>query len=120
MPFESDLELRHRPGQACWELIRSLHYRCSDASEVIVPAGYLSDLASVPQLVRQIVDPQTPAARRPAVVHDFIYTHLGHRFTKRQADLIFYQALLEEGMHRCLAWLVWRAVRLGGQGTWKQ
>ncbi|MDP9525356.1 MULTISPECIES: DUF1353 domain-containing protein [Pseudomonas] len=118
MPFESDLELRHRPGHTRWEVIRVLQYRTKDGRLITVPVGYLSDLASVPHLARRIVDPQTPAARRPSVVHDRIYTHETHRFTKAEADRIFYDALREEGMNTALAWLMYQAVRIGGRGTW--
>lgn len=127
MPFESNLELRHRPGHSRWEVIRPLFYRHRSVEYappagdrlIVVPIGYLSDLASVPRLARRIVDPQTPPARRPSVVHDYIYTHLTHKFTKAQADRIFYDALLEEGMPKSLAWLMWKAVSLGGRGAWR-
>ncbi|MFJ2365928.1 DUF1353 domain-containing protein [Pseudomonas sp. NPDC087697] len=131
MPFESDLELRHRPGHRRWELVRQLqfrHYAPTPAQPagyqprasqlIVVPIGYLSDLASVPRLARWLIDREEPEARRPSVIHDFIYTHLTHRFTKVEADRIFYDALREEGMNTALAWLMWKAVRLGGRGTW--
>lgn len=131
MPFESQLELRHRPGHYRWEVIQPLQYRHyiqtpalpsgyqPMASQlIVVPTGYLSDLASVPRLARRLVDAQSPTTRRPAVVHDYIYTDLTQRFTKREADRIFYDALLEEGMATPLAWLLWQAVRVGGRGKW--
>jgi len=128
MPFESHLELRHRPGHHRWEVINPLHYRHRPWPPVmtgghqprliVVPAGYLSDLASVPRLARRLVDAQSPTTRRPAVVHDFLYTDQTHRFTKREADRIFYDALLDEGTPRPLAWLMWKAVSLGGRGNW--
>jgi len=131
MPFESQLELRHRPGHHRWEVIKPLHYRhCPRAPAlpagyqprmsqlVVVPLGYLSDLASVPRMARRLVDAQSSTTRRPSVVHDFIYTDQTHRFTKREADQMFYDALLEEGTPKALAWLMWKAVRLGGRGNW--
>ncbi|MNC81948.1 hypothetical protein D3C75_1352580 [compost metagenome] len=57
-------------------------------------------------------------ARRPAVVHDYIYTHQTHRFAKADADRMFYEALLEEGVAKTLAWLMYAAVRIGGRGNW--
>jgi hypothetical protein len=131
VPFESQLELRHRPGHHRWEVISPLHYRhyrptpplpsgyqplASDL--IVVPTGYLSDLASVPRLARRLVDSQCPTTRRPSVVHDYLYTDQTHRFTKREADRIFYDALLEEGTAKLLAWLLWQAVRIGGRGNW--
>lgn len=131
MPFESHLELRHRPGHHRWEVIQPLQYRHYTpmpalptgyqprASHlIVVPVGYLSDLASVPRLARRLVDAQSPTTRRPSVVHDYIYTDLTHRFTKREADRVFYDALLEEGTAKPLAWLMWQAVRMGGRGKW--
>lgn len=118
MPFESHLELRHRPGHNRWEVIRELHYRTADGRLIVVPVGYLSDMASVPRLARQLVDPQTPAVRRPSVVHDFVYTDLTHRFTNAEADQILYESLIEEGMGKFMARLIWCAVRLSGRGNW--
>ncbi|MFC3939168.1 DUF1353 domain-containing protein [Pseudomonas gingeri NCPPB 3146 = LMG 5327] len=118
MPFESDLELRHRPGHTRWQVVRPLQYVTLDGRRIQVPIGYLSDLASVPRLARWLIDREEPAARRPSVLHDRIYTHETHRFTKAEADRIFYDALREEGMNTALAWLMWQAVRIGGRGTW--
>ena len=129
MPFESHLELRHRPGRHRWEVIEPLYYRHLNTPKglqplvsqlIVVPVGYLSDLASMPRLARRLLGSPGPTTRRPSVVHDFIYTHLTHRFTKREADRIFYDALLEEGTSRCLAWLMWKAVCLAGRGNWGQ
>ena len=129
MPFESHLELRHRPGHHRWEVIEPLYYRHLSTPKnlppvasqlIVVPVGYLSDLASVPRLARRFVGSLGPTTRRPSVVHDFIYTHLPHRFTKREADRIFYEALLEEGTSRFLAWMMWKAVCMAGRGNWKQ
>lgn len=118
MPFKSELELRHRPGHTRWEVIRELRYHCLDGRLIVVPVGYLSDLASVPRLAQRVVNPHTVPMRRPSVVHDYLYTDLTHRFTKAEADRIFYDALQEEGMKQPQAWLVWKAVRLGGRGHW--
>lgn len=120
MPFESHLELRHRPGHRRWEVILPLVYTTLDRRQIIVPIGALSDLASFPPVLRGFLDAQCPTARRPAAVHDYLYTHLTHRFTKREADRIFYEALLEEGTRPSLAWIMWQAVRVGGRGAWGQ
>ena len=120
MPFKTDLQLRHRPGHCRWELVSPLVYITLDGREIQMPAGALTDLGSFPRAVRPVVDAQKPSTRRPSALHDFIYTHLTHRFTKREADQIFYEALLEEGTRRSLAWVMWQAVRFGGRGGWEQ
>lgn len=118
MPFLSDLELRHLNGGELWQLTRALLYRDSLRRLVEVPQGYRTDLASVPRLAWRIVPRDFGPARRPAVVHDYIYTHQTHRFSKAQADRMFYEALLEEGVSKPLAWLMYAAVRIGGRGNW--
>ena len=118
MPFESDLTLRHHPGHERFEVATPLQYRTRDGRLLVVPVGYRTDLASVPRLAWFIVPRDQEEARRPAVVHDYIYTDLTKTFTKAEADRIFYDALLEEGMHKPLAWLMWCAVRIGGRGNW--
>ena len=118
MSFESELELRSLLSLDAWCVLRPLAYRTVDGRLVVVPIGYVTDLASVPRLAWRIVPRDHAQARRPAVLHDYIYTHLIHRFTKAEADRIFHAALLEEGMAAPLAWLMWCAVRLGGRGNW--
>lgn len=118
MPFQSDLELRHRPGHDRWELAKPLGFVTAAGAVITVPAKFRTDLASVPRMVWRVLPRDHPEARRPAVVHDYIYTHLVERFTKSEADEIFHQALLEEGMCKPLAWLMWCAVRIGGRGNW--
>ena len=119
MPFCSDLQLRHRPGHDRWELAIPLSYQSLDGRHVTVPALYRTDLASVPRVVWRLVPRDYVSARRPAVIHDYIYSHLTHRFTRREADQIFRDSLLEEGMGKVLAGLMWGAVRIGGRGNWR-
>lgn len=120
MPFESELVLRTHAHQEPWDVAAPLFYRTKDGRLIVVRVGYRTDLASVPRLAWVIVPRDDPKARRPAAVHDFIYTDLTHLFTKAEADRIFYDALLEEGMDKPLAWLMWCAVRIGGRGKWSK
>lgn len=119
MAFESYLELRHVPGRLRWEVISPLRYRTTDERLIVVPVGFLTDLASVPRLAWRIVPRDHECARRPAALHDYIYTDLTRGYTRAEADRIFYRALLEEGMDKVLAWLMYTAVRIGGRGNWR-
>lgn len=118
MPFKSDLIVKAVNGHAVWDLVWPLFYITLDGRPVTVPAGVRTDLSSSPRVVWWLVPRDDELARRPATVHDYIYTSLTHRFTKAEADRIFYEALLEEGMHKPLAWLIYTAVRIGGRGNW--
>jgi hypothetical protein len=118
MPFLSTLQLRHLPGHDRWELAAPLRYQARDKRQITVPTRYRTDLASVPGPVWRIVPRDHRQARRPAVVHDYLYTHLTAKFSKSEADRMFYQALREEGMGKALAWMMWCGVRMGGRGNW--
>lgn len=118
MPFKSALIVKAVFGTRQWQLVKPLFYLTADGRMVTVPVCYRTDLASVPRLVWWLIPRDDEYARRPAVVHDFIYTHATGVFTKAEADRIFYDALLEEGMGKPLAWLMYTAVRVGGRGNW--
>lgn len=123
MPFRTDLILRsigpteNSGFQGSWAVMAPLVYE-SRYGVIVVPVDYPTDLASVPRFAWRIVRPDHPTARRAAVVHDYIYTDLTQVFLKRHADQIFYDALLEDGTSKTLAYLMWLAVRVGGKGNW--
>lgn len=118
MPFRSSLEVKAVFGTKQWQLTRPLFYVTANNRSVVVPVGYRTDLASVPRPVWWLIPRDDEFARRPSVIHDFIYTHGTAKFTKAEADQVFYDALLEEGMPKPLAWLMFAAVRIGGRGNW--
>lgn len=117
-----DLTIRLNEGGATWSLAEPLEYHVGSAeSETIVevPAGFQTDLASVPWFGRWLVSSWKGTARA-AVVHDFLYSVVGrrlHGFTRAQADAVFGEALRVTGSK---VWpLVWAAVRLFGHAAWR-
>lgn len=126
-----------------WRLITPLRYREQSGDVIEVRVGYVTDLFSVPRPAWPLF-PRDGRRRPAAVVHDYIYTDLTHRYTRRSADRIFRQAMAElderyftchrrpfrcihldaaaERLARLCAsaarWTMWAAVRLGGRGNW--
>lgn len=86
-----------------------------------VPAGFVTDFASVPRL------PITFAltggkAREAAVVHDFLYqTHIanGSVIKRRQADLVFLEAMAVTNIPLWRRELMYAGVRAGGFMAWR-
>lgn len=76
-----------------------------------VPAGYRTDLASIPKEHQQRPPNESPAAR-PGVLHDYLYT--SHGEPRRVADRIFREALKAEGVPLGQRLAMWGAVRLFG------
>ena len=123
--FTSDLQCRRlrgqaRAGRALWELTAPLAYE-SDllGATVTVPAGYVTDFASVPRLPLAYLL-AGDSAHEAAVIHDWLYTvHAvdGKPVTRRQADAVFGEAI-DVSDPNAPGGLMWLAVRLGGGGSW--
>ena len=66
-----------RAGRSLWALQRDLSYTTGDTSDVItVPAGFVTDLASIPRLVWSFYPPDGPWVKA-AIIHDFLYDTQG-------------------------------------------
>ena len=113
--FLGDLELceaDENVDDGTWRLREPLSYSSVVANRVItVPAGFRTDLASVPRLpvVYWLCGGR---ANKPAVVHDFLYTE---GFLAREiADAVFLEAMEVVGVPVVYRRLMWAGVRLGG------
>jgi hypothetical protein len=94
-----------------WKLIHRLVFVSDDIGEIIVPAGFETDFASVPRL--PLVYMTTgDTARQAAVVHDYLYSIAQH--PRKVADEVFLDAMKVSGVPWIKAHLMYRAVRLFG------
>jgi hypothetical protein len=85
---------------------------------VVIPEGFVSDLASVPNLLRWLI-PSYGRHTQAAVLHDRLYRHDDHDYTRSQSDRMFYEAMLALGVWKPRAWIMWLAVRVGGRWAWR-
>lgn len=99
------------PGQ--WVLLEPLTYEGRD-DMFTVPAGFHTDFASVPRLLRSIVS-ETGTHTRAAVLHDYLLRE--GEITEADADGIFRRVLRQSGIGLTLRWLMWAAVRFGSGMT---
>lgn len=99
-----------------WILVQSVVYESNVAVRVItVPAGFQTDLASVPR-IPLVYDLCGDTASLAAIVHDYLYsTHLVDRAT---ADAVLREASAVTGVPTWRRWLMWAGVRLGGASHW--
>jgi hypothetical protein len=110
------LELADDQDDGKWILTAPLSYQ-SDVARctITVPAGFQTDLASVPRLPLVFLL-AGDCAREAAVVHDFLYgTHLVDRAT---ADAVLREASALTGVPAWRRWLMWAGVRIGGGSHW--
>lgn len=124
-----------RGGRPCVRLLLPVEYRvhADDSPEAItVPAGFVTDFASIPIGLWNLFPPHGPWAR-PAIVHDFLYETSGTGvwegrrcitrladYSRSEADGIFREALAVVGVPGWRRTLMYRAVRLGGGSGWKK
>lgn len=125
----------NRGGRSCVRLLHPVQYHvhADDSPEVIVvPAGFVTDFASIPWGLWNLFPPLGPWAR-PAIVHDFLYETSGTGlwegqrcitretdYNRSDADSIFREALAVVGVPGWRRTLMYRAVRLGGGSGWKK
>ena len=92
---------------------------------IVIPPGFICDLASIPQYIFWW---QLGLWDIAAIVHDFAYYQGGLYFyngkevvfweiDKNKADTIFHRMLIELGVKKRTAWLMYQAVH--NFGTWK-
>lgn len=88
------------------------------AWRVSILAGFVSDLLSIPRVAWRLVGHPAQGLAQPAgVVHDALYcTQL---LPRAVADAYFYRLLLANGVSRCRAWVMFRAVRAFGGAVWR-
>lgn len=111
-----------RQGRVTARLLRGFSYRPSAAAEgeaIEVPAGFVTDFASVPRGFWNL-EPPLGDAGKAAVIHDYLYATQGlaGRYSRAQADGIFREALGALGVPAWKRTLLWAAVRVGGAGGW--
>lgn len=88
---------------------------------VTVPAGFESDGCSVPEFLWDSVSPQLdPRTLRAAIVHDYLYRNALSGWTRKDADELFYDFMVEDGMSKFKAGIAYYGVRWFGSGNWKE
>ena len=103
-------------GGGEWKLLRP--YRAIwHWSRIDVPAGFITDLASVPRIARSII-PQIGNQNGPSVIHDWCYRH--NWKTRALSDGLFLAAMKVAGVNWLRRNIIYSAVRVGGWVTWNK
>lgn len=85
--------------------------------DIAIPAGFMSDGATVPRLLWWLLPPWGDQATPAAIIHDFICDALDRGepapggSTRAHCDRLFYEALLYLGVPGWRSWLCWLGVR---------
>jgi hypothetical protein len=99
-----------------WIVRQPLTYRIGvSAHQVVVPVGFVTDFASIPQALQSIIR-QNGSYILPAVVHDYLYWN--QSCTRAQADQIFLLAMIENGVSSVHQTALHQAVKIAGGFAW--
>lgn len=113
--FDRDLALRAVTATT-WVLTEPLTWTGVQGDTFVVPAGFVTDLATVPRFLHWLTLPYG-GYTRAAVLHDWLITErINHpdpamRVTSRDVDGIFRQVMQELGVVWTKRWTMWAAVR---------
>ena len=93
-----------------WTLIEDFHYGTPDGV-FHVPAGLLTDFASIPKILK-IFFSSGAILSRSALVHDWLYSSCS--VSRKEADITFRELLKVEGVNLSTRYSFYWAVRLFG------
>lgn len=113
--FQKNLKAELLPDRKTWRLLDSFHYLAPGMRNIVVPAGFETDFASVPRwpLTFALLGSYGHAA---AVIHDYLYDT--GELSRKDADRAFHEALRSSGIARWRAWIMWAGVRIGGKSRY--
>lgn len=111
MKFSTTLKT-DQTSRKSWTLLDDLVY-----GDVIVPKGFETNFASFSALHNVFLFPLyalvSGYGNYAATVHDYLYTQA--ELTRKECDVILYEALRAEGVAKWRAWIFYVGVRLGGK-----
>ncbi|EMA4827255.1 DUF1353 domain-containing protein [Salmonella enterica] len=93
-------------------------YLSDDNSDIIsVPAGFITDLATVPRIFWILLPPDGKYAKA-AIIHDYLYDNALR--TKYEADRIFLDGMTVLGVPKWKKTIMYWAVRWFGRGMYEK
>ncbi len=99
-----------------WLLNSVLLYQSEESGTFQVPLDFNTDLASIPRLFR-LFFAVNGKHRKAATLHDYLYrTGL---VSRKQADLLFLEAMEACGVGKIKQYMMYAAVRAGGASSYK-
>ena len=112
-------DLNHGPSSGIKLLLLSdlVYYSPMLDKTITVPAKFITDLASIPQLLWNILPP-IGAYDAAAVVHDYLYLNNG--LNRKQADDVLNEAMSDLEVEAWKRYLIYAGVRVGGWVAWNK
>jgi hypothetical protein len=122
--FLEPLQLEYIDGRK-WKVLKAFEYLTQQSELVVVPVGFVTDFASIPKVLWNVLPP-TGSYGKAAVVHDLLYrtavvrvtTSIGSTYDRAidraRADAIFLEAMQTLGVGWFTRSTIYSGVRVGG------
>lgn len=115
MSFFPEVRLKKSSEHYDWfEVIEDCYY-----DEIIIPAGFTTDGASVPRLLWSIIPPHG-LAFNASVLHDYLYENYNNREARKWVDDMFFQNLIQSNVPIFQAYIMYFYVRSLGWWNWNK
>lgn len=121
-PFEADKE-KLDSWQDQWRFEQPFRYVSDRFGLVTVPAGMITDFASIPAAVRNIIDDDSPLILFASAPHDWLFGAKGQRagmppMSFHDCNLLLVEAMYYCGAPEAIRGIVFEAVQIGGRAHW--
>ena len=118
--YSTEPRLTWHAAPRAWELTESFKVvwkgRLPEPVVFTVAAGFITDLASIPRVVRSII-PQVGRHIQPSIAHDWCYESKTN-LTQAEADLLFLDGMKAVGVRWLRRRAMYSAVRAFGWTLW--
>src|SRR6478736_1615458 len=89
-------------GRQLYVLTQDFYYKSDLLGDICVPAGFITDFASIPRFAYSYIDPEDPCIIFPSVVHDYLYRLGGalpnsRTYARSDADRVLREAMTVSG-----------------------
>lgn len=116
-PLLVEITQKQIQGRTLARIINPFSYRVGPVDFIRVPKGFETDFASVPRALWAVVPPLGRYAKA-AVIHDWLYYRQDR--SRKEADLIFFEAMRVLGVGRARRNSMYWAVRQFGWIVWNR
>ncbi|MGJ7575597.1 DUF1353 domain-containing protein [Variovorax sp. RB2P76] len=104
--------------QQYWILLEDMEYEIGDSGvKIIVPVGFVTDLASIPQALWATGLTVNGRYGRAAIIHDYLYW--AQVCTRPQSDRLMVLAMKESNVSNFDEKAIYAGVSLGGRSSWE-
>lgn len=115
--FSGQIDVCIAPSGRTATVLAPLKWTSRDGKSFVVPAGFVTDFASIPRVFWNIYPP-IGRYTRAAVLHDYLY-RMG-LITRAQADAYFLEAMLDCESPWYERYPIYHQVRLWGWLAWRE